>query len=221
MAYSGNLYFDIETEPNDGMIRDNPPVIRVSAPSNYKDPEKIERFVEEKTAQKREDFVSKAAVDLDYARITAIALAWETGHPVASLVGVDGDEESIIRWFWGLASKAARLVGYNIVGFDIPILQRRSFVYDIRPAFPLIGIKPWDNKIADLMRLIYHSGYGPGIKYRGLKQVVKMYGITTKWDADGSGDQVQDMSDKELRAYVISDVAKTRALGEKMKGVYW
>ena len=197
MAYSGNLYFDIETEPNDGMIAEYPP------------------------KGKLESFIKKAALDLDYARVTAIGAAWDTGDPVAGLVGLDGCEEDVLRWFWGLASKAARLVGYNIVGFDIPVLQRRSFVHGIRPAFPLIDIKPWDNKLADLMRLFYHNGYGPGIKYRGLKQVVKMYGITTEWDADGSGDQVGDMSENELRAYVNSDVAKTRALGERMKGVYW
>ena len=198
MAYSGNLYFDIETEPNDGMIRATPPP--------NKNPE---------------SFTKKAAVDLDYARVTAIAIAWESGDPVTKLVGIDGDEAWVIRWFWGQAGKSARLVGYNIIGFDIPVLQRRSFVHSIRPAFPLIDIKPWDSKLADLMRLFYHNGYGPGIKYRGLKHVVKMYGITTPWDADGSGDQVGNMSEDELRAYVGSDVAKTRALGERMKGVYW
>ena len=63
----------------------------------------------------------------------------------------------------------------------------------------------------------------PGISARSLpdKHVVKMYGITTPWDADGSGDQVGNMNEDELRAYVGSDVAKTRALGEAMKGVYW
>ena len=99
MAYSGNLYFDIETEPNERMIEACPPAIRVSAPSNYKDPEKIERYVEEHTDKKHEAFVSKAAVDLDYARITAIAIATEKGDPIAKLVGIDGDEAWLIRWF--------------------------------------------------------------------------------------------------------------------------
>lgn len=231
------LWFDIETVPNERLISKHMPEIKVSAPANYKDEEKIARYIEEKTQGKEEKFISGAPVDLDYAQIQSIGLAHGSLEPEALVVGeqyTSSDdplgqgkfrtivEVDVLVWFWEQANKAGVLSGYNIVGFDIPIIMRRSFMLGITPSRPLYGLKPWDKVIYDAMREFYHNGYGPGIKYRSLKHVCDMLEIKTPWDVDSeiSGADVGDMSPEELRDYVISDVAKTRALVTRMKGHY-
>ncbi len=233
----GILFFDIETEGDEEMIEGFAPEIKVTAPKNWKDEEKIARYIEETSQTRHEDFVAKTPVDLDFARITSIGVALGGSDPWALMVGDEyGPDASgplrsekyrtvteydLLVWFWDQARRANRLAGYNIIGFDIPIIQRRSFKYGIEPSFGLIDVKPWDKKILDFMRLFYHNGYGPGIKYRGLKQIVKMFGIETPWDVKGHGSEVGEMSPSELRLYTMSDVAKTRELAVRMKGIYW
>jgi len=216
---NGVMFFDIETEPNKNLLVDEL-LPEFSAPSNYKDPEKISRYIEEKRA----GFSDTAPLDLDFARINAIGIAMGNAEPEA--VVTDGvtnrKEEDLLRWFWTLAENATTIAGYNIIGFDIPIIMRRSFALEITPTRPLFGLKPWDALTLDLMRAFYHNGYGPGVKYRGLKWACKAYGIETLWDVDEvDGSMIAELSPDELRAYVISDVARTRALAVKMRGHYW
>jgi uncharacterized protein YprB with RNaseH-like and TPR domain len=215
---NGVMFFDIETEPSREMLESFMP--EFSAPSNYKDPEKIQRYITEK----KEGFAETAPLDLDFARIKAIGIA--TGNDVPAGHVADEteswSEEGLLNWFWQCARDVQVFAGYNIVGFDIPIIMRRSFALGIRPTRPLFGLKPWDKLTLDLMRAFYHDGYGPGVKYRGLKWICQAYEIETEWDVDEvDGSMVQQLTSEELRAYVVSDVAKTRALAVKMYGHYW
>ena len=63
------LFFDIETEVNSDAVE----FIQVpSAPSNYKDQEKIAAYIAEKQAEA----LKTAALDPDYGKIIAIAFSW-------------------------------------------------------------------------------------------------------------------------------------------------
>ena len=202
------VYFDIETTANHDL-----PAPEFSAPSNYKDPSKIAAAIEKKQAE----FWAKAGMDLDYALITAIGIAVGNGKPE----GRTGTEIELLEWFWQEA-KGAKLIGYNIIGFDIPIITRRSLVLGVKPSRMLSGLKPWDESIVDLMMVFYHNGRGPGVKYRGLKWVCGVYGVETEWDVEEvDGSMVDGLSEAELREYVRSDVARTRELAAKTLGYYW
>lgn len=207
------LFFDIETAPN-SLVEDHVP--EFTAPSNYKDPVKITRYVEEKQAE----FVDKAPLDLDFARITAIGAVMGDGEVQAVLVSTDQTEKDALKWFWSLVMQAKTICGYNIIGFDLPIIQRRSFVLEVTPTRRLFDLKPWDAFTLDLMRTFYHQGYGPGVKYRGLKAVCAMFGIENPLpDLDGS--QAVEMDMDTLRCYVENDVEMARELARRMKGHYW
>lgn len=205
------LTFDIETTAN-SLIEYHMPTF--SAPGNYKDPTKIARYIKTKESE----FTDKAALDLDFARVIAIGLTMEDG-PIESVI-VETSEADALKWFWSKVAQAETICGYNIIGFDLPIIQRRSFALGVTPTRRLFDLKPWDAFTLDLMRNFYHQGYGPGVKYRGLKAVCAMFGIENPLpDVDGS--QVASMDADTLRAYVESDVQITRELARRMKGHYW
>lgn len=206
------LTFDIETVGN-SLVESHMPTF--DAPKNYKDPIKIARYVENKELE----FADRGALDLDFARIVAIGLVMGEGSIESAIIEMSS-EADVLKWFWSKAAQAKTVCGYNIIGFDLPIIQRRSFVLGIAPTRRLFDLKPWDTFTLDLMRNFYHQGYGPGVKYRGLKQVCAMFGIENPLpDVDGS--QVASMDADTLRAYVESDVQITRELARRMKGHYW
>jgi predicted PolB exonuclease-like 3'-5' exonuclease len=208
------LFFDIETDKNE-LVNDHVP--EFAPPRNYVDHIKIERYIREKQAE----FADKAALDLDFSRITAIGLALGEEDPQAALVNVGGwEEKDVLSWFWEMVAKAKQVCGYNIIGFDLPIIQRRSFVLGVTPTRRLFDLKPWDAFTLDLMRSFYHQGYGPGVKYRGLKAVCAMFGIDNPLpELDGS--QVAGMDLDTLRRYVVNDVEMTRELWRRGLGHYW
>ena len=67
------------------------------------------------------------------------------------------------------------------------------------------------------MQILYNWEYG---KWKGLKQVAKLYGIHNDCpDVDGS--QVKNLDRAELMAYTRSDVELVRGLYRKMNGIYF
>lgn len=231
---NGVLTFDIETVPNEGLIERHMP--EFTAPSNYKDPYKIEAYIAEAKAK----FVDGAPLDLDYAQVHALGLGLGSGDVVAFQVGqvleprqtghdwfgynqdkyLTLTESDLLSIFWTLAKRAGRLAGYNIVGFDIPVLLRRSWAMGIEASRPLFNLKPWDDLILDIMRALYHNGYGPGPKYRGLKEVCKIWDIPNPLPKiDGS--MYSELSPEKQLKYVANDVEMTRELIRRTKGYYW
>lgn len=233
-ALGGVLTFDIETTPDKDKLFLNMP--KFEAPSNWVDPEKIEAYI----ADKEEKFVEEAALDIDFAMIDAIGIALGDGDAFSYVVGEELTpdqtdhawfapykgkfltltEFDILAIFWELASKATKFAGFNIVGFDIPMILRRSFAVRTKVTRQLHNLKPWDETILDAMRMFYHNGYAPGPKYRGLKAVVDIWGIPNPLP-DLEGSQYEGLDMKTKKAYVENDVNMTAQLLRVMKGYYW
>src|SRR5262245_2987455 len=111
--HASRLVFDIETVP----LPDAADYLEVpEAPSNYRDPVKIEAYI----AEKQQEAVLRAGLDVDLCQIVAIGWCLE-GEPVQSmtLAQFGGDEGLMIRSFWQIA-RDRHLVGYNCLGFDLP-----------------------------------------------------------------------------------------------------
>jgi hypothetical protein len=206
------VFLDIETE---GVRMDEEYMPEFTAPVNYKDPDKVLAYVE----KKREDFLRGLALDLDHARIRAIGLAKGLkSEPKAYLVSDDASEKEALEFFWFQAS-GRMLSGYNIRGFDLPILLRRSWDLRVPVGIP-IDTGRYSRSVYDIMQVLYHEGYGPGPRYRGLKEVCRLYGIPNPLpDMDGS--KVKDMDDEMLEKYVANDVRMVQRLAAKMRGWYW
>lgn len=205
------LFFDIETEVN-------PPAVELlddpKPPSNYKDPEKIAAYVEEQ----KQERIKTAPLDPDLGKITAIAFRLQlTDKTTAFLLG-DPDtptETDLIKMFWQQFSIARGYTcGYNILGFDLPYLLRRSMDLGITiPFFPNL-VKFRTEPTTDLMAILYNWGQA-----KGLKWVCKRYGIPNPLP-DLNGAHYAAMDPDTRRAYVANDVAMVCGLYAKMCSIY-
>lgn len=226
------LIFDIETAPDLAAVAALP---EPKAPGNLKDPEKIAAAIAEKKAEQ----LANAALDPDTASITAIGMvlvdiypakgdkdpepqAWLAGDE-AWLVNYEGDdgltEYDLLEKFWEEGYKLAggRVCGYNIIGFDLPMILRRSFALGVKPdlARPLQMAKYRTEPILDLMGVLYNWD-----RARGLKWVCQRYGIPNPLP-ELNGSMVGEMTPDILRKYVANDVILTMQLYRWMQGVYF
>jgi len=206
------LFFDIETTANPDAIELLP---EPSAPANYKDADKITQYVSEKKAEQ----IAQAPLDADLGKVIAIAMQFGVENQVE--VSLAGDPETrseteLIKWFWSAYARAdGRSCGYNIIGFDLPYLLRRSFELGITvPIFPRLAKFQIEPTI-DLMGILYNWGTP-----RGLKWVCKRYGIENPLP-ELNGSQVSEMDRETLRKYAGNDVYLAVELYKRMCGVYF
>lgn len=200
------MFFDLETIANLDSLRFAP---EPEPPANLKDPEKIAKALEEK----RQEQIDRAPLDPDYGEIVTIGYAV---HPEDDPTVLVGDEFAMINQFWAVLEQCGgRCVGYNILSFDLPYLQRRSMALGIKvPVVPFLAKYRLD-PVTDLMGILYN--WGPA---KGLKQVAKIYSLPVDCpDVDGS--KVGGLALDEIIAYQKSDVRLTIALWQRMNGIYF
>lgn len=207
------VVFDIETKTNRRMIRFIEPAV---APKNYKDPQKIADYIH----KKNQEAVETMALDIDYARVIAIGYAIGLEEkPTVLVANTLKAERAMLETIWEIFNLHPKLIGFNILGFDLPILLRRSWVLRVRPVY-IPDMSRYSKDVVDLMQRLYHNGYGLGPKARGLKAVCKMYRIPNPLpNVDGS--QVSNMTKKQLIRYTTNDVRMTQLLAQKTQGWYW
>ncbi len=205
------LFFDIETAVNPDALVFLP---EPTAPANYKDAEKIAQYVTEKKAEQ----VQQAPLDADLGKVIAIAM--QRGLENAAEVYLTGDPETpdeaaLLHCFWSsFAQMDGRACGYNILGFDLPYLLRRSFDLGIDvPLLPRLA-KYQTEPVMDLMGILYNWGNA-----RGLKWVCRRYGIPNELP-DLNGSKVAGMDRDTLRKYARNDLTLLIELYKRMCGVY-
>ncbi|NCB32184.1 MAG: hypothetical protein EOM66_12360 [Clostridia bacterium] len=226
--YNKRLFFDIETQANPENLGLAP---EPKAAANLKDPEKIAADI----AAKKQALIDMAVLDPDYGKVLSIGYATSVDGPIQTFatgqcVGIEGKsgepineilltEEDLIRHFWNVfADCGGRAVGYNILSFDLPYLLRRSMALGVKvPLMPFLA-RYRAEPVTDLMAILYNWGAD---KYKGLKQVAKLYGIPNDCpEMDGS--QVSSTTPPELlHAYQASDVKLVISLYNRMNGVYF
>ncbi len=205
------LFFDIETEANKDALKylETP-----TAPSNWKDPDKIKAYIEEK----QQEQIERAALDADFGKIVAIGVKIDDSDTLSMVIGngYDATERDLIQDFWNVyGGNHGQSCGYNIIGFDLPYLMRRSFDLGIKPSIIPNLAKYQTSPTLDLMMVLYNwSGF------KGLKFVADRYGIPNPLP-DLVGSKVATMDSETLRAYVENDVNMVYNLYHRMKGIYF
>ena len=211
MGYNGEnarkVVFDLETAPL--LDAANYLVEPISAPSNYKSPEAIARYVEDAKAAQLE----KCSLDPDLCRI--VALGWQIeGMPVH--VGICEHEEAeaeVLNLFWYQAS-ALHLVGFNCLAFDLPVLLRRALYLDA--ARPSIQIDKYKHpQVTDLQMVLSFNG---AQKMHSLSFYAKRFGIPSDDTLTGAdiGQAVKEGRWEDVRSHCRADVLKTAAVAAKM-----
>ena len=146
------LVIDIETIPNTDMDLYLP---EPEAPSNYKDPDKIAAY----KAERRSKQIEGMALDVDLCRIVALGSATDLSiEPVVTLVPGEDDERRVLKGFWDMVGVEPyrRIVGYNVLGFDLPIILRRSMFLGVKITVMPDMRRYSSTDVIDLMQLLYH-----------------------------------------------------------------
>ena len=197
--------FDIETVP----LADAEVYLESPKPrANLKDPAKIEADMAEKQAA----LLARAALDPDLCRI--VAAGWDGDGRAESAVCEDtAQERLLLERFWR-QSQGATLVGFNCLGFDLPVLLRRSLYLGVpAPALALNKYRP--GSIIDLMQRLAYQGT---LTYRSLAFYCQRFGVAVPDDVTGAdiGALVAAGEWTKVHDHVRADVAKTAELARRV-----
>ena len=146
------IVFDIETGPLPAeQIRERMP--QFEAPANFKDPAKIEAHI----MQKRLDWIERAALDATTGQILAIGVLDAREEGVEKIQYLTGDEAEIIAAFSSIVMQCGGsgwpLVGWNIFGFDLPFILRRSWIQRVALPEWIRSGRYWDRCFVDAMEV--------------------------------------------------------------------
>lgn len=182
----------------------------VEAPANYKDPAKIEQF----KAEKQLELLNRCALDPDLARIVVLGTS-QAGQDEAQVLLTDAEEAAALDAFWDRLRPYPypRIVGYNILGYDLLLMMRRSLYLGVKVP-PLSVGKYRHPDIDDLMLMLSFDG---ALKFRGLAFYAKRFGLELP---EGSGKDVAglmaDGNTDAIVAHCLSDLRVTRQLAERL-----
>ena len=208
MSAFGHLVIDIEAVGIEDAAAYLEPV---SAPSNYKDEAKIAAYI----AEAQQQALSKCALDPDLARIVALGMSDpQTGAVDVLTANSDLEEASLLTALWSGLRGQVTVIGYNVIGYDLPVLMRRSLYLGVKA--PSIQIDKYRHPtVIDLMQVLSYNG---AMKYRGLAFYLKRVGIPHDDTVTGAdiGRLVAEGNWPAVEAHCLNDVTATTALARWM-----
>jgi Predicted 3'-5' exonuclease related to the exonuclease domain of PolB len=205
------IILDIETGPLPKMMLD---LIKpeFTAGANLKDPEKIKAAI----AEKEKDWYDRAALSPLTGQVLAIGV-WNLRDKQPGYIGGDCGEDQLLEAFWSVVEldypASGQFIGYNITGFDLPFLFRRSWKHGIRPPSFLRKGRYWTDCVVDLMEIFaFHNRD----QRESLDTVCRYMGLGEK---TGSGKDFAGLweSDRpKAIEYLTHDLKLTKALWERL-----
>jgi len=201
---STSIVFDVETiaAPDVELI-----LGPVRVPANYKDPAKIAAFQTDKLAEK----ILTASLEPDLCEVVAVGMQRPDGE-CDVVTRREGDELILLDWFWGQV-QSGRLVGFNILSFDLPVLIRRSQLLGLD--VPYVNLDRYRTPHIDLLDKLSFQGRIP---YRSLSFYCRRFGIDcvdTVAGADIPGLVAEGEWDA-VKEHCASDVQKTAKLAARL-----
>jgi predicted PolB exonuclease-like 3'-5' exonuclease len=206
-----SLVFDTEAVAIDGAADFLEPVM---APSNYVKAEAIAAYIEK--AQREQ--LAKAALDMDLARIVCLGVVLGASEPDVRLAKTEDEERALLQWFWtscvGTSMRRPLLIGFNCLGYDLPLLLRRSLYLGVHT--PRLPINRYRHEgIEDLLLTLSYDG---AQKMRGLAFYCKRFAIdvpdaTTGADIAGL---VAEAKWDQVAAHCRADILRTVQLAARL-----
>lgn len=164
------IILDLETVAIDGA---SDLVEPVSAPANYKDPEKIAAYIADAQKAQRE----KAALYPWTARIVALGYIDTDGDETVVYCQDETEEAAALTAFWPKTWDSDErfirpIIGFNHRSFDLPVLLARSVLLGVKA--PILNLDRYKTPHADLMEKL--TWYG-AIPSRSLTWFARRLGI--------------------------------------------
>lgn len=184
-----------------------------------------------------EDFHKRMALDPDMLTIIGLNYALNDQPARSGWAGEcnpDIQERDLLTTFWSLVKKADIIVGFNILGFDLPSLLTRSAVLGVPPVqgFTYWNLKPWESYVVDLFKRRYQ--YTNKTQAKSLKELRRIFSLSIPAEFDEvlalDGGSVEalylqwmggdDEALRLLKLYGRCDVETTRALYQFWRGYF-
>jgi hypothetical protein len=193
---------------------------------NLKDPAKIVEKIAEAEASHRRDFTERAALDPLTGRVVAIGvMAYEARGEQPPPFGKGGrfsiighvDEAQTLREFWELTrgemGRTNPMIGFNIFGFDLPFLFRRSWKHRVAVPFGLRRGRYWGDQLIDL-RDYWQLG---DRQARGsLDSIAKHLGVGAKNGEGKAFAELWQSNRKQAEAYLRNDIELTALVADAL-----
>ena len=203
----------------------------VSAPSNYKDPQKIADYIRDATARQME----MLAVDPHCCRV--VAFGWEDigyGDPTVALCSSEFEERGQLIQMWEgwreFERKAQQeqldipprdrvdpvFLTFNGNRFDLPILLLRSMYLQVK--HPILNLDRWRSPHIDLYQRLTLNGVVEG---HSLRFFAKRLGLPVYDDITGKdvAAMVAAGDWQKVHDHCLSDLALNRAIAERIGAI--
>jgi hypothetical protein len=146
----------------------------------------------------------KMSVTPEFCQIVAMGFAYGDDEPIAMIAEKPSEEVLILETFWETVyCLRAPIVGFNVLGFDLPVIFVRSALLGVKPSRK-IDLKPWGTDVYDLFKKRFPGGGG-----MRMKDLASYYGIEVP-AGDFDGSQVSEAFEAkqfyDIAEYVKSDV---------------
>lgn len=214
-----DIFFDIETIPSQlpGILDEFKAA--VTAPAQYKKADSIAEWLRENRDAEAERQWLNTSFDGGLGQICVIGVALGDDDPVSFAVSdlSTAAERQVLSDFFGVVAMAgagSRVIGHNVIGFDMRFVWQRAMVLGVKPPFHFPrDPKPWGDQAFDTMTA------WSGVKDRiSMDRLCRIFGIEGKGDMDGSKvwPMVQEGRIAEVAEYCRGDVLRTRAMFKRM-----
>lgn len=217
---------DIETIGNpDAVARMPDPEVKTG---NLKDPAKIA----DKKAEAKAEMLSKAALDPLTARVICYAAAGEVGGEEKDVTAImpeinDANERELIQAIMQLlGTDDVRIVTWNGVGFDMPMIYKRAMILGVDPGnFGAPPLSAWTKrynteKHYDLMQIWGGWNSGQYAKLDTVAGLVLHEHKTEGIDVTTFADVMQtEAGRKKIAEYCLQDTRLTWQLWKRFNGV--
>lgn len=205
------VVFDLETAPIPGAeaFLEEP-----SAPSNYKDPEKIRLYIDEA----KRGLLDTCALDPDLARIVALGFEVAGEVPTVLMPTTEDEERTALQHFWDCVAEG-HLIGFNCLSFDLQVLSRRALYLEV--PVPAIALDRYKHpRVTDLLDVL---SFGSIQRRHSLMFYCKRFGITVPDPLEQGGAEVgkavREGRLDDVQRHCFADVCRTSRLAHRL-GVF-